>query len=99
MAADNWFDALGLPVNTSQRVACVDFLAAEGYNAGEAALTVSVVAREVEHDQPDRAIRYMRSFVGRHETVVLRALAVLCAGGNDGAIADLVSILDETSDA
>ena len=76
---DNWFAALGNEISDTAFQATLAYLTDEGYNTGEAALVLNIVAREIRHDNPDRAFAYMRSFVGRFETVTYRALATLCA--------------------
>lgn len=95
--AHDWFEALGKPVHPSQRQAALDLLTDEGYNPGEAELVLAVVAREIEHDNPEAAIKYMRSFVGHSETLVIRALATLgCATADThrDALLDLLATLE-----
>jgi hypothetical protein len=79
----NWFDSLGQPVPAERLEATLELLVEHGYDRGEAVMVLGVVAREIAHDEPDRAQRYMRSFVGRDETLVIRALATMCHGPGD----------------
>lgn len=86
MVPTDWHSALGHPVNEEGRVAAAALLAEHGFHVGNARLLIDVVAREVERDEPERAIKYLRSFVGEHapeglghdETLVLWVCAVLC---------------------
>lgn len=78
--ADNWFEALGKPVHPSQCQAALDMLVGEGYDACETTLVLSVVVREITHDNPKACYAYLRSHLGkRNETLVIRTLATLAA--------------------
>lgn len=91
----DWFDALGKPVSEHGRRAALDLLVAEGYDAGEAAMVLTVVAREIEHDQPAQAMRYMESFVGRrHRTMLIRTLATLTAPQTGDFVDDLTDLME-----
>lgn len=80
---DDWLNALGKPVTDEGKQAALDLLVGHGYNLSAAAMVLSVVAREVEHDQPERAQRYMRSFVGdRNLTLMYQVFAVMLARGS-----------------
>jgi hypothetical protein len=95
--ADSWFDALGHPICSWQRLAAVQLLETEGYDRAQACVVVAVIAREMEHDEPERACRYARSFVYdehpdgpcRSETLVLRVLAALAAPNDHMLVDDL----------
>lgn len=94
--AEGWFDAFGHPVSQWQRLEAVNLLVDNGYDRAQACLVVAVIAREVEHDEPQRAHAYARRFVyedhpdgKRHsdETLVIRLLATIAAP-NDGTLTD-----------
>lgn len=76
---DDWFDALGKPVSPDGIALATALLVDHGYDEKQAGMVLWVVAREVTHDQPDRAQKYLRSFVGSNETLVLRCLATMLA--------------------
>lgn len=76
---DNSFDALGKPVPAAGRKAAYDLLVEEGCDPGEAMVVVPLVAREVEHDNPDRAQSILRGWLPAHgsEVFLFRVLATL----------------------
>lgn len=78
---EGWLDACGSLVGTKGREAALTLLADNGCDRGEASLVLTVVAREIEHDNPDAAQRYLRSFLpaAGSETLLLRTLATLVA--------------------
>lgn len=78
-ATDGWFDALGKPVGEQRRREARDLLVSFGRDPEETALVITVIAREIEHDEPARAFRYARTFIGSDETLVIRTLATLAA--------------------
>lgn len=80
MIEDGWFMSLGNPVSPARRRAALELLTAEGLDPTEAALVLTVVAREIEHDKPAQAQQYLRSWLPRRgsETLLLRTLATLC---------------------
>lgn len=81
MPYGNWFDALGNPVSQEGRAAACEWLVGEGLDPMEVDMVVAVVAREIEHDEPDRAQRYMRSLCDNRVDVATRAIAILCTTG------------------
>jgi hypothetical protein len=88
--ASDWFSSLGHPVSEEGRRAATSLLVEwYGAHAGNARLVIDVVAREIEHDNPERALACLRSFVaeipalkspGRkwNENVVIQTCAYLC---------------------
>lgn len=81
-AVDDWLNALGHPVPPEGLRAALDLLVGEGYDVTQASMVLTVVAREVEHDEPVRAQQYLRSFVGdRNLTLMYRVFAVMLARG------------------
>jgi len=78
---DNWFDALGKPVIYEGRMRALRLLETHGYDRAEAAMVIDVVAREVHHDQPERAQRYLRTFLDDNLTMVYQVFAVMLARG------------------
>lgn len=78
MTAGGWFDQLGKPVSPERAEAALDLLTEQGLHRGNASLVLSVVCREIRNDNPDAAQRYLRSFIGNDETLVLRTCATLC---------------------
>jgi hypothetical protein len=77
--ADSWFDALGKPVNDANYRAALDFAVSLGHHPVGGAMCLDVICREIRHDNPDRAVKYARSWLGRDETAVIRLLATLTA--------------------
>jgi len=73
-----WFESLGKPVSPERKLLAVILLASLGYDAAESEITVMMVAREMEHDNPERCYRFMRSLCGDDEILVIRVLATLC---------------------
>lgn len=75
-----WFDSLGKPVSQTRRQAAYQLLVGEGFDPGETAMVLTVVAREIEHDEPARAQKYLRSWMPpyHNETLLMRTLATLC---------------------
>lgn len=92
-----WFDTLGRPVSQERKQAALDLLGREGYDSGEASMVLSVVCREIEHDEPARAQKYLRSWIGNNETMVMRTLASLCSthGLVHDTIIDLNRIIEQ----
>lgn len=78
---DGWLDACGSLVGQPGRQAAFDLLVGEGCDPGETSLVLTVVAREIEHDEPERAQQYLRSWLpaGGSETLLMRTLATLVA--------------------
>lgn len=77
-ADGGWFNSLGKPVPSDRLEATYELLVEMGYDPMETGMVLGVVAREMAHDNPERAQRYMRSLVGSDETLVMRALATMC---------------------
>lgn len=77
-AQGGWFASLGHPVPPHRLKAALGLLRHAGRNVGEGAMVLQVVCREMEHDEPERAQRYLRSWIGSDETLVLRVLSLLC---------------------
>lgn len=94
--ATDWFDALGHEVSQHSCAACCDLLVNEGYDVTEVLVTLSVVVREIRHDNPAAAVRYMESLVGRsNQTLVIRTLATLAAPTSATVVDDLRDLLGE----
>lgn len=92
---ESWFDALGKPVHDSQARVALDLLVGEGYDKTETSMVLAVVAREIEHDNPQACFRYLRSHLGEeNETLVLRTLATLAAPTIETRRDDLLQTLE-----
>jgi hypothetical protein len=77
----NWWNALGKPVPQENILYALDFLTDLGYDPAATQMVLAVVCREIEHDNPKLALRYLRSHLGRqNETLVLTCCAKLCVG-------------------
>lgn len=78
---EGWWDALGHDVPVPRMVAAIDLLVDNGQNRGEAEIVIQLVAREIRHDNPDRAQRTLRSWLPAYgsETLLLMVLATLAA--------------------
>jgi hypothetical protein len=75
----DWHAALGNPIPGGNQQALFDWLVAEWPDRrDEAAIVVPVVARAVSRDKPFEALQYLRGLLGRNETAVIQACAVLC---------------------
>jgi hypothetical protein len=78
----DWMQACGLMPSDTGWMETFNWLIEEGYDPNEVEIVLNIVCREIRHDNPDRAITYMRGLCGqRNETVTLRALATLCSHG------------------
>lgn len=83
--ATSWWDALGKPVAAENVRAAADLLVDNGMGADYVALLLPLVVREIEHDEPERAQKVLRSTVHEllgaygNETLVLMTLATLTA--------------------
>lgn len=81
--SEGWLDALGKPVPGSNFIKCYEFVTEDCDLPGdEAVFVLELVCHEIAKDQPERAQKYMRSWMMDHqtynaETSVLRALAIL----------------------
>lgn len=85
--SDTWFEALGRPVSDAGRQAALDLLLfGTDQPWAHCEMVLDVVCREIAHDEPDRAQRYLRSFLpaAGSETFLFRILAALCATPEDG---------------
>lgn len=76
----NWWEACGSLIGSAGRQAAFKLLVSQGCDPGETSLVLTVVAREIEHDQPERAQQYLRHWLPAcgSEILLLRALATLC---------------------
>lgn len=77
---ETWFDALGHPVHQAGRQAAWELLVSQGLDADEASVIIPLIAREVEHDNPERAQKILRNWLPAHgsEILLMRTFAVLC---------------------
>lgn len=76
---DNWFAALGKPVPRKNLEEVREWLVSEGYDEFEVSLTLTVVARDIEHDKPDIALATLRGLLGNNETMVIMTVAKMCS--------------------
>lgn len=89
-----WFDALGHPVPERRRAAALDLLVRNGFDAKEATVVLGVVCREIEHDEPARAKRYLDTFlVRKNQTLVYMTLATLTSPAPGEYEDDLLDLL------
>ena len=97
--ANDWWDALGHNVNPGSYNAALELAAEWGCHDGDRmkiSMVLDVVCRELRHDNPDRAFKYIESMVGRtNQTAVYRLLAALVAPRDSDRVADLLDLAEE----
>lgn len=80
-APTDWFDALGRDVPLAHQQRTHKLLVDEGFDPTVSGMIVVAVAREIRHDEPDRAQRILRNWLPQRgsEVLLFRILATLVA--------------------